>query len=65
MAQKKAQRQVNVRFDLDLVEKVEAVSERLDLRMSDVVRRAVAEGLKAFDRARLPGSPQVEQTAKV
>ena len=64
MAQKKAQRQVNVRFDRDLVEKVEAVSERLDLRVSDVVRRAVLVGLKAFDDARLPGSPTTDAEAQ-
>jgi hypothetical protein len=51
------ERQVNVKFDHRTYTRIEEVSERLDLRISDVVRRAVTEGLKAFDRARLPGSP--------
>jgi hypothetical protein len=49
-------RQVNVKFSQAAYEKLEDVSERFRLRLSDVVRRAVAEGLKAFETARLPGS---------
>ena len=50
------ERQVNVKFSQRTYQKVEEISERLNLRVSDVVRRAVTEGLRAFDHAKLPGS---------
>jgi hypothetical protein len=55
------ERQVNVKFDNRPYAKVEEVSERFDLKVSDVVRRCVVEGLKTFDTARLPGSPKVRE----
>jgi hypothetical protein len=53
---KELERQVNVKFDQRTYLKVEEISERLDLRVSEIIRRSVIEGLKSFANASLPGS---------
>lgn len=58
------ERQVNVKFDQRTYAKVEEISERLDLRVSEIVRRAVTVGLREFDNARLPGSPTRREEAR-
>jgi hypothetical protein len=55
------ERQLNVKFDQRIYAKVEKIGKRLDLRVSEIVRRAVAAGLKEFNDARLPGSETVSQ----
>jgi metal-responsive CopG/Arc/MetJ family transcriptional regulator len=50
------ERQVNVKFDQRLYTEVEKISERLDLTVSQIVRRAIREGLKTLKTAKLPGS---------
>lgn len=57
---KELERQVNVKFDQRTYLKVEEISERLDLRVSEIIRRAVVEGLKTFRNVQLPGSPTTD-----
>jgi hypothetical protein len=38
------------------------VAGRLGLDPSEIARRAMAEGLKKFERAKLPGSPRVPES---
>jgi len=51
------ERQVNVKFKQRTYAVIEEISERLELSVSQIVRRAVTAGLKEFKNARLPGSP--------
>lgn len=46
---------LNTRLYRSDLEKVLQISRRLRLEKSEVVRRAVREGLKSFDSATLPG----------
>jgi metal-responsive CopG/Arc/MetJ family transcriptional regulator len=52
-------RQVNIRLPVVDLRALDDISERLDLQRSEIMRRAVREGIKAFRRAMLPGSPAV------
>ena len=56
---------VTCKLASNLVEHVDEVGRKLDLGRSEILRRAISIGLKAFDTAKLPGSrstePQPEQ----
>ncbi len=45
-----------VRFDTNLANRVTELGERLELKFSEVIRRATVAGLKAFKDAQLPPS---------
>ena len=49
--------QINIKFARKEFEKLMRVSEKFGLERSEVIRRSVAEGLKAFAKANIPGSP--------
>jgi len=49
---------VTFRLQPVLLNDLERVCARLDLEKSEVCRRAVAVGLRAFDDCNLPGSPE-------
>jgi hypothetical protein len=49
-----------VRFKWRDIERVEKVADGLGLNFSEVIRRSVAEGIKSFEKAHLPGSPIAE-----
>lgn len=49
---------INVRLPAVDLQNLKSISERLDLETSEVARRALREGLKAFEDARLPGGTQ-------
>ena len=53
---KELERQINVKFRPKVYVKAEEISERLDLTVSEIIRRSVIEGLKTFDGVQLPGS---------
>jgi hypothetical protein len=53
---KELERQINVKFPPKVYVKAEEISERLDLTVSEIIRRSVIEGLKTFDGVQLPGS---------
>lgn len=44
------------RFDSEDARRIEEISERLELKVADVIRRATRVGLAAFDTSKLPGS---------
>jgi hypothetical protein len=46
----------NTRLYRTDVEKVAEISVRLRLERSEIIRRAIREGLRFFDEARLPGT---------
>lgn len=45
-----------VRFDINLANRVTEIAERLDMRFSEIIRRATVAGLGAFKGAQLPPS---------
>lgn len=45
-----------VRFDTNLANRVTELSKRLDMKFSEIIRRATVAGLKAFKDAQLPPS---------
>lgn len=47
---------VNVRLKDSQIEAIKAQADRLGLGESEIARRAIAEGLKTFSTAKLPGS---------
>jgi len=47
---------INVRLPTADMENLKAISAKLDLQTSEIARRAIREGLKTFDAAKLPGS---------
>jgi hypothetical protein len=53
-------RQVNVKFSANDFENVLKVSRDFGFNISETVRRSTVEGLKKFNRARIPGSPTKE-----
>jgi hypothetical protein len=60
--EKELTRQVNVKFSCVEFESVMKVSRDFGLNISEIVRRWTAEGLKKFQRARIPGSPEQRET---
>jgi len=46
------------------LEGVESVARRFGLTKSEIIRRAVAEGLKSFESASFPGSPVERREAR-
>ena len=52
---------LNTRLYRSDLEKVQRISLRLRLEKSEVIRRAVTEGLKSFDHVVLPGGKAVEK----
>jgi hypothetical protein len=48
-------RVTNVKLDGAIDDKVTVISKRLGLHKSEILRRAIAEGLKTFSDAKLPG----------
>jgi hypothetical protein len=43
------------RFDAEDARRIQEISDRLELKVADVIRRATRVGLAAFDRSKLPG----------
>jgi hypothetical protein len=48
------------RFDAEDARRIKEISDRLEIKVADVIRRATHVGLAAFDDARLPGARKNE-----
>jgi hypothetical protein len=55
---------INFKVERDLKTRIDKEAERLGLDRSQIARRAISEGLKKIERAKLPGSPEAEDISE-
>lgn len=53
---------IRVRMAERTLARLHAVSERLDLSISDLVRRGTEDALPKFEKLNLPGAPKPDET---